>query len=628
MCGIAGILSLKGEKVERRAVERMGHAIRHRGPDEEGCHLATGIGMMIERLKVIDLVTGQQPIYNETRDVALIFNGEIYNYKDLRASLEQKGHTFLTQSDTETIVHLYEEYHDDCVQHLNGMFAIALWDQKRERLLLARDRAGVKPLFYGVFRDRLWFASEIKAILSDPDFPRDLSWDAFQQYLSLYYVTGPATIYKHLHRLPPGHRLVCERGRVRVEKYWDLSFQPEEDRSLEDWKEEFTATWSAAVGRHLQSDVSVGLYLSGGIDSASIVEAASRLSSKVETYSVGYEEASYSELAEARLVASRFQTDHHEYVLRSQQVKDLLPEVLCQLDEPQGDWSSIPYYFLGQQARKNVTVVLIGTGGDELFGGYPTYLAARAARYYRRLPAWLRRRVIEPLVESLPASYERMSLDFMAKSFVRGARFPSEEAHRRFKEIFSDEERARLLGTPRGMALRNEGAAGVFRQYEPHYAEMSWMDRLMYLDFKVFMADCSLYVNDMTTSAHALEGRVPFLDLEMINLAARMPWKWKVRGGTTKYVIREAMEGRLPEKIVWMKKKGFLIPGAVWIKSELKPLIEEVMAQAEKDLDWLFDFACIRHLLQEHFEQKRDHSRRIACLVSFFMWHKAARPVY
>ncbi len=623
MCGIAGMLALDGGALEPSAVDRMGCSIRHRGPDETGRYAGPGIGLAIERLRIIDLFTGSQPIYNENKDVVVVFNGEIYNYLELRASLEAKGHVFSTKSDTETLVHLYEEHGEDLVHHLNGMFAFALYDIRRRRLVLARDPAGIKPLFYGEHAGRLRFGSELKAILTDPAFPREIDVEALHDYLSFYYVCAPRSIYRHIRRLPPGHRLIAENGRWRVEPYWDLRFVPDHKTSLGGWIEAFRSTLDASVARHLQSDVPVGLYLSGGLDSSSLAAFASRRVSKLSTYSVGYDEASYSELPEARRTAKLFSSDHHEFILRPGQVGELLPTVLAHLDEPHGDWSHLPNFLLAREVKKTATVVLTGTGGDELFGGYPTLLAARGAALYRRLPRWLTRGVLSPLVERLPVSSERMSLDFIARSFVRGADQAPEEAHRRFKEIFNADERAALVKPEFRGAF---DPAGVFERLRPGFEGMDLLDRLMYLDFKVFMVDCGLYVNDITTSANAVEGRVPFLDREMIALAARVPWRWKLRGWTTKYLVREAMRRDLPPEIITMKKKGFLIPASPWLRAPLRPMVDEIVASASKELGFLLDFDVVRLLVDEHFEGRRDHTRRLTCLLSLFVWNAGAKP--
>ncbi len=625
MCGIAGQLSLDGSAVSREKVERMGEAIRHRGPDQEGFHFDHEVGLAIERLKVIDLVSGSQPIFNETKDVVVVFNGEIYNYRELRADLEKRGHKFSTHSDTETLVHLYEEHGVEFVHRLNGMFAIALWDSKTRRLVLVRDPAGIKPLFYSTHQGVLRFGSEIKAILADHDFPRAVDPAALSHYLSFYYAASPETLYKDIRRLPAGHRLIAEKGSVIVEKWWDLDFEPDEKPSFADWQESFRETLQGSIRRHLHSDVPVGIYLSGGLDSTSIVAAASRENSRLSTYSIGYEEESYSELAPARLVAKHYKTDHHEFILRSDQVADLLPQAVAQFDEPHGDWSQLPNLVLSKEARKSVTVVLVGTGGDELFGGYPTYVAAQAASAYRMLPAWVRAG-IRPMVNSLPTSTERMSLDFIAKSFVRGADAPYEEAHYQFKEIFNTEERKLLLG--QALAASDKGGFELFEQYRGSFARMNGLDRLMYLDFKVFMADCSLQVNDITTSAHSLEGRVPLLDRELIDLARRVPTHFKVRGLTTKRLLRAAMAKELPPEVLKLPKKGFLIPGASWIKGPLKPLIIEVVDRAERNLGTLFNFDYVRCLMREHFEGRRDHTRRLSCLVSLFLWNEQFRPAW
>ncbi len=629
MCGIAGICALKQKPISDGQIERMAAAIRHRGPDEEGFFKTATLQMAIERLKVIDLVTGAQPIFNEDRTVSLVFNGEIYNYKELRAQLEAKGHTFSTHTDTETIVHLYEEYREDCVHHLNGMFAFALWDTKKEKLLLARDPSGVKPLFYGVHKDQLFFASEMKAMLALPDFPRRVRPEALTHYLSYYYVTTPLTIYQDIQRLPAGCRMICAKGQTRVERYWDLQFTPDRNVSLAEWKERFVQTLDQSVQRHLQSDVPLGVFLSGGLDSTSLVAFASRHLSSVNTFTIGYAERSYSELEEARSVSRRYGTHHEEIVLTAQDFAQILPTVISQLDEPQGDWSTVPNYVLSKAVKKHATVVLAGAGGDELMGGYPTLLAAKAARWYRRLPGWVKSKIIAPAVERIPVKGERMSLHFMAQSFMRGADAPAELAHQRFKEVFCGEERRQLVASADMRAqLEATDPFDAFSQYESHYAAMSPEERLLYLDFKVFLADCNLSVVDITTSAHALECRVPFLDGAMLKLASQIPSCYKVRRWTTKYLFREAMRPYLPPEVVTMKKKGLLIPGAPWLTGPLKPMILDVVSQAETRMKGLFDFQYVRQMIQDHFEQKADHTRRISCLISLAMWDAAFKPTW
>jgi asparagine synthase (glutamine-hydrolysing) len=626
MCGIAGIFSLNQNEIRDGSIERMAAAIRHRGPDEEGFLKKPLAHFAIERLKVIDLKTGQQPIFNETKTVGVVFNGEIYNYKELRQNLEARGHHFSTQTDTETIVHLYEEYREDCVHHLNGMFAFALWDEKNETVLLARDPSGIKPLFYGTFNGQFLFASEIKALLAIPGFPRVIRPEALTHYLSYYYVTSPMTIYQDIHRLPAGSRIIGSKGNIRVERYWDLTFKPDASRSLGEWKERFVQTLDQSVQRHLQSDVPLGIFLSGGLDSASLVAMASRHQSPLNTYTIGYAEKSYSELKEARAVAVRYGTRHQEIILTPQEFSETLPAVVSQLDEPQGDWSAVPNFVLSKAVKKTATVVLSGAGGDELLGGYPTFLAAKIAHGYRRLPSWFRAGVISPMVDCIPVGKDRMSLHFMAKSFLRGAAAPPERAHQRFKEVFNSEER-RLLVTPSARAvLDSVDPFEAFSQYAPQYESMSEMDRLFYLDFKVFMADCTLPVVDLTSSAHAVECRVPFLDKTMLDLASQMPSWYKVRRWTTKYLFREAMRSFLPPEVVAMKKKGFLIPGAPWMAGPLKPMILEVMSEAEGRLGHLFNFPYIQGLIRDHFEGRADHTRRISCFISLAMWDAQFKP--
>ncbi len=620
MCGIFGQIALNDTEPDPTILERALSRLEHRGPDDTGTLRDGPLAMGARRLAVIDRTGGHQPLSNEDGTIWVAFNGEIYNHADLRYVLEERGHTFRTRCDTEVLVHLYESDPEWFLDRLNGMFALALWDAKRRRLVLARDRAGMKPLFTAEWGGSLYFASEIKAILEVPGFPREWDYEAVDAYFSFYYSNAPATLYRHIRRVMPGECVVVEQGRIKHRRWWNLRYEIDRTLRRDDLFPAFHSLLEDAVKRHLQSEVPMGVFLSGGLDSAGLVAVMARQMDRVRTYTVGYEEASYSELGVARQVSERFGTEHHEYMLTPEVVRENLAAVVGQLDEPHGDWTCLAHSHLSQVSHDDgVTVVFAGAGGDELFGGYPTYFAARLARIYRLVPAVLRRGFIERLVRRLPTSYARMSFDFKARSFVAGASLEPERAHLRFKEIFSDEQR-RALFTPDLRAA--VGAADPFDVFARHLElieEPALINRLMYLDFKTFLPDCTLYPIDIVTSAHSQECRAPLLDIELIDFAARVPWKWKLHGSTTKYLVRQAMQEILPRACVRMPKKGFLLPAGPWLREPLYDFARQIIGDTARS-GHLLERAEMERLLAEHREGRADHTRRLTCLLSFLLW--------
>lgn len=610
---------MTGEPPDQAAILQALDILHHRGPDDSGCFQDGPLMMGAMRLSIIDIQGGHQPLSNEDESVWLVYNGEIYNHPELRRTLIEQGHRFRSRCDTEVLVHLYEEDPDGFLDRLNGMFALALWDRKRQRLILARDRIGMKPLFVSRWNGSLYFASEMKAILCMPSFPGEWDYRALDNYFSFYYVTAPQTIYKHIRRVMPGECLVWEAGKTTSRRYWNYSYSEGDNLSARERIESFPDLLERSVDRHLQSEVPVGVFLSGGLDSTSIVAVMSRIRDRIRTYTVGFSEESYSELETARAVSRHFGTEHHECILTPAIARDLIPEVINILDEPHGDWTHIASYHLSRLSKEDVTVVLCGAGGDELFGGYPTYTAARLASLYRSLPSSLRRKVIAPLVRSLPTSYRRMSLDFKAKSFVAGADLPPEKAHLHFKEVFDSASRRRLFTEEVRELIGETDPFSVFRQYLDLTAEPETINRLMYLDLKVFLPDCTLYTMDMVTSANSQECRAPFLDVEILDFAARTPWKWKVHGFKTKYLIRRAMEPYLPSECVRMQKKGFLIPGGPWLRGQLFSFAAELISDASR-LRHIFNVAEMERILTEHKEGRVDNTRRLTSLLSFLLW--------
>jgi asparagine synthase (glutamine-hydrolysing) len=618
MCGIAGILYRSPERLATRdVVERMCGVLRHRGPDDEGIHCDGPLGMGMRRLSIIDLAGGHQPLANETGSVWTVYNGEIYNYPELRTRLEARGHRFATASDTEVIVHLYEDHGPDFVEHLEGMFALALWDADRRRLVLARDRLGIKPLYFALDSTRLLFGSELKALLAAGGVARDVDHQALHDYLSLNYVPGPRTIFRDVQKLPPGHLLVCDGDAIAIRRYWSIPY-PEAPsvRSEAEHVEELRALLRRTVRRHLLSDVPLGVFLSGGVDSASLVALMTQVSGeRVRTFSIGFEEASYDELEGARAVARRFDTEHHELVVRPDAVA-LVPELVRSFDEPFADSSAIPVYCVSRLARRHVKVVLSGEGGDEVFAGYETYAAWRYAQAYRRLPAALGQTLIPALIRRLPVSHKKISFDYKAKRFIDGALRPPADAHFAWKEVFSEDAKAALYGRAREYAppLR------LYREAFDACPSADVLAKLQHVDLGLYLPDDILVKADRMSMANSLEARVPFVDHRVVEFAAALPARMKLRGLTKKYILRRAMADVLPRATVRGRKRGFNVPIPVWLAGPLRELVHDVLSDKRVREAGFFDPAAVSALLGTHEARRADVSRNIWSLLVFTLW--------
>jgi len=623
MCGICGICNFnRKEPISEELIKDMSQVLSHRGPDDSGIYIDKNIAMGLRRLSIIDIAKGHQPVHNEDKTVWIVCNGEIYNYVELRKELIGKGHKFYTHSDTETIVHLYEEYGEEAFSKLNGMFAFALWDERKGRLFLVRDRIGIKPLFYTLNNGQLLFASEIKAILKDRSVKKEINYEAVDIYFSLYYIPHPNTIFKNIFRLPPAHYLVYEKGKTKIEKYWQMDYSVSREKNPEYYSDQIRSILKDSVKRCLQSEVPLGVFLSGGLDSTSIVALMSEVSGNpIKTFSLGFLDKSYNELNEAKTVAKMYNTEHQEYIMRPSDIHEYLPKVIEFFDEPNGDWSSVANYILARNAKRSVTVALSGAGGDEIFGGYPTITAYKLAKQYRKLPVFIRRGIVERIVKKLPVSTERLSFDYRAKAFIKGAELPPEEAHFRWKEIFSPEEKQMLYSGQLKNRTEEFDSFNVFRKHFGVLKDADMVNNLLYLDLRVFHAGCTLYLNDITTMAVALETRTPFLDNQLVEFAASMPVNLKHKNFTTKYIFRKAMEKLLPGKIIRMGKKGFIIPGASWIQHELRDFVCDILNPAKIKETGLLNAEYVQMVLEQHFSGRRDNTRKITCLVSFMIWY-------
>ena len=616
MCGICGLAGRNGTSVDPARLRAMNEQLRHRGPDDDGELLDGPVGLAMRRLSIIGLGNGHQPIANEDASIHIVLNGEIYNHVELRRELRARGHSFSTDSDVEVVVHLYEDEGLDCLERLRGMFALALWDARSRRLVLARDAFGIKPLYWSERPEGLAFASELKALMRDPAFSRELDPAALEAYLAFNSIPAPLTVFESVRKLRPGHLLVWEDGRAQ-ERCWTrprpvLAGQ-ERTESAEELAEELRERLRDSVRAHLVADVPVGVLLSGGVDSSALTAlAAQETTGPVSTFSIGFEEKSFDELDRARLVARRYDTDHHEEVLRPDAV-DLLPRLAQAFDEPMADSSSLATWLVCELASRHVKVVLSGEGADELFGGYFTYVADQLATYVGR-PAAL----AAPLAARLPSSSERVSLDYKLKRFTAAAALPPLERHHAFKEIFGPDMRHALLD---GSAP----AADPVDFLRARYAETAGVEpiaRLQDVDVGIYLPDDLLVKTDRTSMAHSLEARVPFLDREVYALAAALPRPLRTRAGAKKRLLRKAIEPLVPRSIVHGPKRGFSIPAAAWLRNGLQPMARDLLAPDVIRGQGIFAPEAVTDVLERHTSGREDLSRQLWGLLTFAVWHE------
>ncbi|TMA59573.1 MAG: asparagine synthase (glutamine-hydrolyzing) [Deltaproteobacteria bacterium] len=598
MCGIAGELRLRiGARAHAGDVRAMCDVMTHRGPDDFGEFTEAEVGLGMRRLSIVDVSGGHQPIGNEDGSVQVVCNGEIYNSPALRSGLLARGHRFRTSSDVEVIAHLYEEAGTAALERLDGMFAFALWDRRAHRLVLGRDRVGIKPLYVAENGERLLFGSEAKCLLAAGVDPA-LDLQALHDYLTLGYVPGPASIFAGVRQLAPGHLLIAEPGgRVRTERYWDLRDHVGRGAPRPDaeWQAELLATLRAAVESHLMSDVPLGVFLSGGLDSGTIVALMHELGvHPIRTFTIGFEEKSFSETA----------------------------KLVRHFDEPFADSSAIPVWHVSELARRHVKVVLSGEGGDEMFAGYETYRARRLASLYARLPRVIGGRVLPELVRRLPVSHARVSFDYKAKRFVAGAYLPPAAGHLWWKTVLAEDVKAALYAN--GTAAEVDPTVRLF---EDLYAESDGeeLERLQYVDARLFLPADILVKVDRMSMAHSLEARVPFLDRAVVELARRLPARLRLRGLTTKYALRRAMAGRLPAAVVDGRKRGFNVPIPAWLTGELRDFTHDLLAPTRLRRQGLFDPAAVGRLVAEHMTRRVDHSRAIWALLVLVVWDDLVR---
>jgi asparagine synthase (glutamine-hydrolysing) len=620
MCGIAGIVRDDGLDVDQPLLAKMCAAIRHRGPDEDGFLHKPGVGLGMRRLAIIDLKSGQQPIHNQDRTAWIVFNGEIYNYRELRTKLEALGHSFYTNSDTEAIVHAYDQYGADCPKHLRGMFAFAIWDERTQELFLARDRVGKKPLLYARVNGQLVFGSEFTALFQHPGVSNEIDFEALNHYLSFMCVPAPMTAYKAIRKLEPGHSLRYRKGEIRIERYWQPDFSTKLDISEQEAGERAIAILRDAVKSRLMSEVPLGAFLSGGIDSSAVVALMSEESSEpVKTFSIGFEEQDFSELHHARRVAEHVGAEHHEFIVRPDAL-EVLPILVEHYGEPYADSSAIPTYYVARETRKHVTVALNGDGGDESFAGYERYAAMRLAENYHRLPAMLRDSVIKQAIDLVPSSETKRSRVRDVKRFIQSASLPKAERYLRWVSVFDAEAKQDLYSEDFQKQTQTASSANMLGPWFARANGSGIVDAALLTDLMTYLPNDLLVKVDIATMAVSLEARSPFLDHHVIEFAASLPEKYKLRGLTTKYLLKRILKKLLPAENLGRRKMGFGVPIGHWFRGKLQPFLRETILAEAALKRGLFKPEAVHRLVELHTRGERDYSHQLWTLLMLELW--------
>jgi asparagine synthase (glutamine-hydrolysing) len=619
MCGIAGKFNFDPTRpIDSAQLAAMTTVIAHRGPDSDGFYLRDSVGLGHRRLSIIDLSTGDQPMSNEDHTVWVVFNGEIYNFADVRHELLQAGHRFRTHSDTEVIVHAYEQWGDAAVDRFRGMFAFAIWDEPRRRLLLVRDRLGVKPLYYSANADGVTFGSEIKSLLEDPDVPRTWSPEALDAYLALCYIPAPRTIYRNIWKLPAGHLLVAENGRVCVRRYWDLTFTGDGDPSREaEYLQRLEALVDESVRLRLMSDVPLGAFLSGGIDSSLVVASMVRqCANRVLTTSVGFDDQAFNELEYARTVADHLGTESHEEIV-APDIVDLLPKLAWHLDEPFADSSAVPTYYVSKAARAHVTVALSGDGGDELWAGYARHRVERAELQARERIGWVGQKFAGRIGAELPLTVKG------ARSLRHLGLSPADAcAQKHAYGLFDTWIRRSLYSADFANDVRDADPLVDFRIAYQACGSRDPIDRALYVDVKTYLVDDIMTKVDKMSMAVSLESREPLLDHRLLEFAATIPASLKLKRGRSKYLLRRLLERRIPKSIVDRPKHGFSAPIARWLRGPLVPMVDALLGDGRLRDRGIFDEGAIERLWREHRDGTADHCHRLWSLVMLELWFR------
>jgi asparagine synthase (glutamine-hydrolysing) len=620
MCGIVGIVRNDEKPVDEQLLSRMNGAIRHRGPDDDGFYINGSVGLAMRRLAIIDLKSGQQPIHNRDRTAWIVFNGEIYNYLEIRQQLEKLGHTFYTNSDTEAIVHAYDQYGSDCPKYLRGMFAFAIWDERTQELFLARDRVGKKPLLYSAINGQLVFASEFSALLLHPDVSKDIQPEAIDCYLSFMCVPAPLTAYRAIRKLEPGHSLRWRNGEVRVERYWQPDFSRKLSISEEEAGERAVAILRDSVKVRLMSEVPLGAFLSGGIDSSAVVALMSQESAdRVKTFSIGFEEQDFSELKHARRVANHVGADHHEFVVRPDAL-EILPLLVEHYGEPYADSSAVPTYYVARETRQHVTVALNGDGGDESFAGYERYAAMVLAETYRKVPSFLRESVIKQAANLIPTSEFGRSRIRSGKRFLEAACLPKVDRYLRWVSTFDTTSKLRLYSDHFKQRVTIGHARSLLEPWFVRANGTGFIDAALHADLMTYLPNDLLVKVDIATMAVSLEARSPFLDHHVIEFAASLPERFKLRGLTTKYLLKKVLRKLLPSENLSRRKMGFGVPIGHWFRGKMQGFLREVILSEKALSRGLFNREVVQELVDQHVQGKRDFSHQLWTLLMLELW--------
>jgi len=615
LCGITGFTHRDGAFDPAR-ISAATDTITHRGPDQQGTYESPQVSLGAVRLKIIDLHGGDQPMISDDGNTVLVFNGEIYNHRELRAELESRGEKFKTNSDTEVVLRAFLRWDKDCFARLRGMFALALWTQDSRRLVLARDRLGIKPLYFHLRGRELYFGSELKTIFAHPEFTRELDFTALQYYLSLNYVPCPHTLVRGIQKLPPGHLLEWQDGDIEIEAYWRLRFEPQPRKSLEGAQEELDSLLRESVREHLISDVPLGIWLSGGVDSSTILHYTRELStSRVKTFSISFTGRSFDETAYIREIASKYDTEHHELdVNPSLDLPAAIEELAYYSDEPFADAGALPVWFLSALSRKHVTVALSGEGADELFGGYLTYAADRHAARSQRVPSSIRRGLLG-LLKYWPVSNDKISFEYKAKRFLEGSLLPADEAHSYWNGTFSAAQQRDFL-----LQRNRASVQDLFDTDLPALDDHGSLNRYLAFDQRYYLADDILQKVDRMSMAHSLEVRPPFLDHRLVEFAARLPERMKIDGRQHKVVLKRLMQNKLPASVLHRPKAGLDIPAHDWLRGTLRPLLLDTLTASAIDDAKLFRRDHIEFFLREHMERRANLGYHLWGLLILFLW--------
>jgi asparagine synthase (glutamine-hydrolysing) len=620
MCGIVGIVRNDGKPVDEQLLSRMNNAIRHRGPDEDGFYVKGSVGLAMRRLAIIDLKSGQQPIHNHDRSSWIVFNGEIYNYLELREKLEKLGHTFYTNSDTEAIVHAYDQFGVDCPKHLRGMFVFAIWNERTQELFLARDRVGKKPLLYADVNGQLIFGSEFSALLLHPDVSRDIQPEALDYYLSYMCIPAPLTAYRAIRKLEPGHWLRWRNGQIERQRYWQPDFTKKLDIGEEEAGERTVEILREAVRVRLMSEVPLGAFLSGGIDSSAVVALMSQESSgRVKTFSIGFDEQDFSELHHARRIAEHVGAEHHEFIVRPDAV-EVLPTLVEHYGEPYADSSAVPTYYVAKETRKHVTVALNGDGGDESFAGYERYIAMGLTEKYRRVPSFLRESVIKETVNLLPTSPTKRSRVKSAKRLLEAVSLSRVDRYAHWVSVFNEQTKQPLYSDFFRQQTQAANATGLLEEWFKRANGIGVVDAMLLTDQMTYLPNDLLVKVDIATMAVSLEARSPFLDHHVIEFAASLPQNLKLRRLTSKYLLKKVLRKLLPSENLNRRKMGFGVPIGHWFRGKMQPFLREVVLSEKALRRGLFKPEAVKQLVELHTRGERDYSHQLWTLLMLELW--------